>query len=43
MAGGIACLVPEPVARRVWPGWAWLVPALGLAILAYLLRGYFLR
>jgi hypothetical protein len=42
-AGLIACLLPESMARRVWPGLAWLVPLCSIAALAYLLRGYLAR
>ena len=43
IAGVVACLVPERVARRLWPGLAWLVPLCAMLFFAWLLRGYFLR
>lgn len=41
--GALACLIPEPWAKRVWPGLAWLIPVLVMGVFCYLLRGYFLR
>ena len=40
---GLASLVPEGVAKRVWSGWSWVVPIGVLVAFAYLLRGYFMR
>jgi hypothetical protein len=45
-AGAVAALVslmPESLARRVWPGWSWAVPIAVLLAFGYLLSGYFLR
>jgi hypothetical protein len=39
---GIALLVPDRLAVRVWSGWSWLVPAIMVIVLAYLLRSWFL-
>lgn len=39
-AGLIACMLPESIGKRVWPGLAWLVPLCSIAAIAYLLRGY---
>ena len=39
----LAALVPERVARRVWPGLTWLVPVAVLAFIAYILRPYYLN
>ena len=43
IAGFAACFLPEPAARRLWPGLAWLVPLCAMLFFAWLLRGYFLR
>ena len=43
LAGSVACLVPGTVARRLWPGLAWLGPLCAMLFFAWLLRGYFLR
>jgi hypothetical protein len=40
---GLASLVPESVAKLVWPGFAWAVPIAVLIVFGYLLSGYFLR
>jgi len=42
-AGLAACLLPEQIARRLWPGLAWLVPLCAMLFFAWLLRDYFLR
>jgi hypothetical protein len=45
-AGAVAALVsllPESLAKRVWPGLSWAVPIAVLVALGYLLGGYFLR
>jgi len=39
----LASLVPESVAKRIWPGWSWAIPIAVLFAFGYLLRGYFLR
>jgi len=38
----VACM-PEAWHRRLWPGWAWLVPAGALTVLGYYLVPYFTR
>jgi len=43
IAGLLACALPRGLAQRVWPGWSWVVPLTGIAILLYILRNYFLR
>jgi hypothetical protein len=40
---GVASLVPEAVAKRVWSGWSWVVPICVLVAFGYILRGYFMR
>ena len=40
-AAALAALVPERVARRVWPGLTWLVPVAVLVFIAYILRPYY--
>lgn len=39
----LVSLVPESLAKRVWPGLSWAVPVAVLIAFGYLLRGYFLR
>lgn len=39
-AGLIACMLPQSIGKRMWPGLAWLVPLCSIAAIAYLLRGY---
>ena len=39
---GIALLVPDRLAARVWSGWSWLVPTVMVVVLVYILRGWFL-
>jgi hypothetical protein len=39
----VASLVPESLARWVWPGLSWAVPVAVLIVFGYLLSGYFLR
>ncbi len=43
VAGGIASVVPERLAKRLWSGWAWSVPLAAMFVFVYLLRGYFTR
>jgi hypothetical protein len=38
-----AYVVPERLAKRIWPGCSWVIPLGVLLFFAYLLRGYFLR
>jgi hypothetical protein len=45
-AGVLAALIallPAGVTRRIWPGFAWLVPVCAIAAFCFLLKGYFLR
>ena len=39
----IASWVPEGWAKRIWPGWSWVVPVAMMGFVVYVLRGYFLR
>jgi hypothetical protein len=39
----LAALVPERIARHVWPGLTWLIPVATLAFIAYILRPYYLN
>jgi hypothetical protein len=43
IAGAVAALLPQGLARRIWPGWAWAVPAGVMVAFCYILRQYFLR
>jgi hypothetical protein len=43
LAGLIVCALPENIGKRVWPGFAWLVPLCSIAAMAYLLSGYLTR
>jgi hypothetical protein len=43
LAGLLACLLPESLARRLWSGWTWAVPVGVMVVFCYLLRNYFLR
>ncbi len=43
LAGLLACLLPESLARRLWSGWTWAVPVVVMVVFCYLLRNYFLR
>lgn len=43
LAGALAAWLPESVARRLWPGWAWVVPVGAMFAFCYLLREFFLR
>ena len=43
VAGLIACVVPEQMAKRLWSGWSWAVPVAAMFAFGYLLRGFFLR
>jgi hypothetical protein len=38
-----ASLVPESLAKWLWPGLSWAVPVAALVAFGYLLSGYFLR
>ena len=42
-AGVIACVLPQAVARRLWSGWSWVVPAGVMVAFCYLLRNFFLQ
>jgi hypothetical protein len=39
--GAIVSLLPEQLGRRVWSGFAWLVPVCAIAAIFHLLGGYF--
>ena len=39
--GLVAACVPERWARRFWPGWSWLVPALAMSACVYLTLPWF--
>jgi hypothetical protein len=43
IAGVVASLLPAGLARRLWPGWTWVVPVGVMVAFAYLLRNFFLR
>jgi hypothetical protein len=42
-AGLVACVLPEQIGRRIWYGFAWLVPLCSMAAIGYLLSGYLTR
>ena len=42
-AGLLACLLPQSLTRRLWPGLSWLVPLAVIVAFGYLLRDFFLR
>ena len=42
-AGAAATLLPGSVTRRLWSGWAWIVPVGVMLVFCYLLKGFFLR
>jgi hypothetical protein len=41
IVGAIVSLLPEALARRLWPGLAWLVPICAIVAIFHLLGGYF--
>jgi hypothetical protein len=43
VAGLIVCYLPGNPGRRLWSGFAWLVPVCSIVAIAYLLSGYFTR
>jgi hypothetical protein len=43
VAGLAAAALPESVARRIWPGWTWVVAIGVMIVFCYLLRNFFLR
>jgi hypothetical protein len=43
IAGLFACLLPENIGKRIWSGFAWLVPLCSIAAIGYLLSGYLTR
>jgi hypothetical protein len=43
LAGLVACILPQAVARRLWSGWSWVVPAGVMVVFCYLLRNFFLQ
>jgi hypothetical protein len=42
IAGLVACILPQGLARRVWPGWSWAAPVIVMFAFCYLLRNFFL-
>jgi hypothetical protein len=43
VAGLVVCNLPGNPGRRLWSGFAWLVPVGSIAAIAYLVSGYFTR
>ena len=43
VVAALVTLVPEGVAKRIWPGLSWAVPLCVIVVFGYLLKGYFLR
>jgi hypothetical protein len=43
VVAAVASVLPESLAKRVWPGLSWAVPVAVLIAFGYLLSGYFLR
>jgi hypothetical protein len=43
LAGVIVSSLPDSLGKRIWPGFAWLVPLGSIAALGYLLSGYLTR
>jgi hypothetical protein len=43
VAGGLAMLLPETVARRIWPAATWIVALAAMCAFCWLLKGFFLR
>ena len=43
LAGLLALALPQSIAKRLWSGWAWLVPAGVMVAFCYLLRNFFLQ
>ena len=43
IGGGLAMLLPEPVARRLWPASTWIVALATMVAFCWLLKGFFLR
>jgi hypothetical protein len=41
VAGLVASVIPERLAKRLWSGWSWMVPLGVMLVFGYLLRGYF--
>jgi hypothetical protein len=41
LAGLVAAVLPASIAQRVWPGWAWVIPAAVMIVFCYLLRNFF--
>ena len=39
----VALAVPERWAARAWPALSWIVPTAAILVVAFLLRGYFIR
>jgi hypothetical protein len=38
----IAGFIPERVTRRLWSGWAWVIPVAVMLVVSYIQRGYFI-
>jgi hypothetical protein len=43
VVAAVVSLIPESLAKWVWPGLSWAVPIVVLIAFGYLLSGYFLR
>ena len=43
VAGLAAAALPQSVARRLWPGWTWVVAVGVMVAFCYLLSGFFTR
>ena len=43
VVAAVVSLIPESLAKWVWPGFSWAVPIVVLIAFGYLLSGYFLR
>jgi hypothetical protein len=43
LAGLIVAFLPGNIGKRLWSGFAWLVPACSIAAICYLLSGYLTR
>lgn len=42
IVAAIASVTPESVRARTWSGFAWLVPLCAMAVVLFILRGYFI-
>jgi hypothetical protein len=43
VVAAVALVVPERWQARVWPTLSWVAPAAAILVVAFLLRGYFIR